>query len=164
MRPILEPSRIIGALNVNRIGNFAFAALAAAATANAADIEYFTRAVSSGPPLPFSEAVRVGDTLYLSGEVGVVPGTVNLVPGGIGPEAHRVMDNIKGVVEKHGGSMEQLIKCTVFLADIREWPAFNAVYREYFKTNLPARSAFATNGLVFNARVEVECIAHLPKR
>jgi len=149
---------------VNRIGNFAFAALAAAATASAADIEYFARPVTSGPALPFSEAVRVGDTLYLSGQVGVVPGTVNLVPGGIGPEAHRVMDNIKGVVEKHGGSMDQLIKCTVFLADIKEWPAFNEVYREYFKANFPARSAFATSGLVYNARVEVECIAHLPKR
>jgi 2-iminobutanoate/2-iminopropanoate deaminase len=149
---------------VNRMGNFAFAALAAAATANAADLEYFARPVTSGPTLPFSEAVRVGDTLYISGQVGVVPGTVTLVSGGIAPEAHRVMDNIKGIVEKRGGSMEQLVKCTVFLADIKEWPAFNDVYREYFKTNFPARSAFATNGLAYNARVEVECIAYLPKR
>jgi enamine deaminase RidA (YjgF/YER057c/UK114 family) len=74
------------------------------------------------------------------------------------------MDNIKATVEKRGGSMEQLVKCTVFLADIKEWPAFNDVYRGYFKTNFPARSAFATGGLAYNARVEVECIAHLPKR
>jgi 2-iminobutanoate/2-iminopropanoate deaminase len=148
---------------VNRIGNIAFAALAAVTTASAADIEYFARPVTSGPALPFSEAVRVGDMLFLSGTVGVEPGTVNLVPGGIGPETHRVMDNIKATVEKRGGSMEQLVKCTVFLADIKEWPAFNEVYRGYFKTNFPARSAFATNGLAYNARVEVECIAHLPK-
>ena len=149
---------------MNRIGNIAFAALAAVTTASAADIEYFVRPVTSGPALPFSEAVRVGDMLYLSGTVGVEPGTVNLVPGGIGPETHRVMDNLKATVEKRGGSMEQLVKCTVFLADIKEWPAFNEVYRGYFKTNFPARSAFATNGLAYNARVEVECIAYLPKR
>ena len=149
---------------MNKIGNFAFAALAAVSTASAADIEYFARPVTSGPALPFSEAVQVGDMLFLSGTVGVEPGTVNLVPGGIGPEAHRVMDNIKATVEKRGGSMEQLVKCTVFLADIKEWPAFNDVYRGYFKKNFPARSAFATNGLAYNARVEVECIAYLPKR
>lgn len=149
---------------MNRIGNIAFAALAAVSTASAADIEYFARPVTSGPALPFSEAVQVGDMLFLSGTVGVEPGTVNLVPGGIGPEAHRVMDNIKATVEKRGGSMEQLVKCTVFLADIKEWPAFNDVYRGYFKKNFPARSAFATNGLAYNARVEVECIAYLPKR
>lgn len=149
---------------MNRIGNIAFAALVAVSTASAADIEYFARPVTSGPALPFSEAVRVGDLLFLSGTVGVEPGTVNLVPGGIGPETHRVMDNIKATVEKRGGSMEQLVKCTVFLADIKEWPAFNEVYRTYFKTNFPARSAFAANGLAYNARVEVECIAYLPKR
>ncbi len=149
---------------MNRIGNIAFAALAAVSTASAADIEYFSRPATSGPSLPFSEAVRVGDLLFLSGQIGVEPGTVNLVPGGIGPEAHRVMDSIKATVEKRGGSMEQLVKCTVFLADIKEWPAFNDVYRGYFKTNFPARSAFAASGLAYNARVEVECIAHLPKR
>jgi reactive intermediate/imine deaminase len=149
---------------VNRIGIIALAALAAATTAAAADPEYFARQVSSGPPPPFSEAVRLGDTLYISGQVGVVPGTVNLVAGGIGPEAHRAMDNIKAIVEKHGGSMEQLLKCTVFLADIKEGPAFNDVYREYFKVNFPARSAFAVSGLARNARVEVECIAYIAKK
>jgi reactive intermediate/imine deaminase len=117
-----------------------------------------------GPPLPFSESVRVGETLYVSGQIGVVPGTLNLVPGGIGPETHRVMDNIKAVVEKHGSSMDRLVKCTVFLADIKEWPAFNEIYRDYFKANLPARSALAANGLAFNARVEVECIAFVPRK
>jgi 2-iminobutanoate/2-iminopropanoate deaminase len=152
---------------VNRIGNFAFAAfavMAAATTASAAAPEYFARQVTSGPPLPFSESVRLGDTLYISGQVGVVPGTVNLVSGGIGPEAHRALDNIKAIVEKRGGSMQQLLKCTVFLADIKEWPAFNDVYREYFKVNFPARSAFAASGLAYNARVEVECIAYIPQK
>ena len=149
---------------MNRVANFAFAAVIAVGMAHAAGPEYFARPVTSGPPLPFSEAVQVGDLLYLSGTIGVAPGTVNLVPGGIGPEAHRVMDNIKATVEKHGGSMDQLVKCTVFLADIKEWPAFNDVYREYFKAHFPARSAFATTGLAYNARVEVECIAYVPQK
>ena len=147
---------------MNRIGYIALVALAAATTAVAAAPEYAARQGTSGPPL--SETVRLGDTLYISGQVGVVPGTANLVAGGIGPEAHRAMDNIKAIVEKHGGSMEQLLKCTVFLADIKEWPAFNDVYREYFKVNFPARSAFAVSGLVHNARVEVECIAYIAKK
>jgi reactive intermediate/imine deaminase len=149
---------------VKQIGLLAFAALVAVTTAQAAGPEYFARAVTSGPPLPFSESVQVGDLLYLSGTIGVAPGTTNVVAGGIVPEARRVMDNIKGIVEKHGGSIEQLVKCTVFLADMKEWPAFNDVYREYFKSHFPARSAFATNGLAYDARVEVECIAYVPKK
>jgi 2-iminobutanoate/2-iminopropanoate deaminase len=142
----------------------ALAALAAVTTAHAAGPEYFARPSDGAPPLPFSESVQVGDLLFLSGTLGVAPGATNVVPGGIGPEAHRVMDNIKAIVERHGGSMDQLVKCTVFLADIKEWPAFNAVYRDYFKTHFPARSAFATNGLALNGRVEVECIAYIPKQ
>jgi enamine deaminase RidA (YjgF/YER057c/UK114 family) len=81
---------------------------------------------------------------------------------GIGPEARRALENVKGVLERHGSSLEQVAKCTVFLADIKEWPAFNKIYREYFKTNLPARSAVAVSGLAFGARVEVECVAYVP--
>ncbi len=139
-------------------------AASAAPAGPAAGPEFFPMPATGGAPLPFSESVRAGDTLYISGQVGVVPGTLNLVPGGIGPETHRVMDNIKAIVERRGGSMEQLVKCTVFLADIEEWPAFNEVYRDYFKANPPARSAFATSGLALNARVEVECIAFVPRK
>lgn len=144
-------------------GLWALTALAAFTTAHAAGPEYFALPSNGGPPLPFSESVQVGDLLFLAGTVGAAPGKTGVVPGGIGPEARRAMDNIKETVERHGGSMEQLVKCTVFLADIKEWPAFNEVYREYFKTHFPARSAFATSGLAFNARVEVECIAYIPK-
>lgn len=145
-------------------GLWALAALAAVTAAHAAGPEYFARPSNGGPPLPFSESVQVGDLLFLSGTLGVASGTTNVVPGGIGPEARRAMDNIKATVERHGSSMDQLVKCTVFLADIKEWPAFNEVYREYFKSHFPARSAFATNGLAFNGRVEVECIAYVPKQ
>lgn len=124
--------------------------------------EYFPVQRKANPPLPFSEAVRVGDMLYLAGQLGTTPGTINLVPGGIGPETVQVMENIKAVLERHGTSLEHAVKCTVFLADIKEWPAFNEAYRGYFKKNLPARSALGTSGLALGARVEVEVIAWIP--
>ena len=124
--------------------------------------EHYAMPSTGGAPLPFSEAVLVRDTLFISGQIGNLPGTLTLAPGGIGPETRRALDNIKGIVERHGSSMEQIVKCTVFLADIKEWPAFNDVYREYFKTNPPARSALAASGLALGARAEIECIAFVP--
>lgn len=112
--------------------------------------------------LPFAAAVKVGNLLYLSGEIGVKPGTNELVPGGIGPETRQTLDNIKMTVEKCGGSMDRIVKCTVFLADIAEWAAMNEVYVTYFKPDkLPARSAFGASGLALGARTEIECIAAL---
>lgn len=109
--------------------------------------------------LPFSEAVRVGDTLYLSGQMGIVPGSMQLVPGGIAAEARQTMANIKTTLEAHGYAMGDLVKCTVMLADISEWAAFNEIYESCLARPYPARSAFGTNGLALGARVEVECIA-----
>ncbi len=117
---------------------------------------------AGGPPLPFSEAVRLGDTLYVSGQIGNAPGGVALVKGGIVPEARQALENIRAILERHGSSLDRVVKCTVFLADIKDWFAFNQVYRELFKTNLPARSALATSGLALGARVEVECVAFVP--
>lgn len=119
---------------------------------------------TGGAPLPFSEAVQLGDTLYVSGQVGNQPGTLTLAPGGIGSEAKQALENMKAVLERHGSSLDHVVKCTVFLADIKEWPAFNDVYRAYFKKNLPARSALAASGLAIGARVEVECIAYVPAK
>ena len=124
--------------------------------------QYFPMPSTGKTQLPYSEAVKLGDTLYVSGQIGNLPGTLALVPGGIDPEARRSLENIKEILEHHGSSLEHVVKCTVFLADIKEWPAFNAVYREFFKTNLPARSALAASGLALGARVEVECIAFVP--
>jgi reactive intermediate/imine deaminase len=109
--------------------------------------------------LPFSEIVKVNDTLYLSGQLGNVPGTMKLVDGGIKAEAHQTLDNIKTVLQTHGYDMHNLVRCTVMLADIADWPAFNEVYKTYFSAPYPARSAFAASGLALGARVEVECIA-----
>ena len=109
--------------------------------------------------LPFSEAVRVGHTLYLSGQIGIKPGTLNIVPGGIKEETRQTMENIKTTLEAHGYSMRDVVKCTVMLADIAEWATFNEVYRSFFAAPFPARSALGVNGLAMGARVEVECIA-----
>ena len=108
--------------------------------------------------LTFSSAVRAGNTLYLSGNLGNVPGTLELAAGGIDGETRQTLDNIAAVLEQFGSSLDDVVKCTVFLADINDWPAMNEVYRTYFK-NAPARSALGANGLALNARVEIECIA-----
>ena len=109
--------------------------------------------------LPFSEAARVGDTLYLSGQLGIVPGTLTLVTGGIKEEARQTMENIRTVLEAHGSSLRGLVRCTVFLADMADWPVFNEVYKTFFDGRYPARSALGASGLALGARVEVECIA-----
>ena len=113
--------------------------------------------------LPFSEAVRVGNTLYLSGMVGIKPGTTKLVSGGIKAESHQTMKNIRLMLEAHGASMRDVVKCTVMLADISDWRTFNQVYKTYFKDRYPARSALGANGLALGARIEVECLAVIGK-
>ncbi len=112
--------------------------------------------------LPFSKAVRVGDMLYLSGELGAKPGTMVLVTGGIGPETRQTMDNIKATLEDNGSDMDHVVRCLVMLADIKEWAAMNEVYRTYFKEgHFPARSALGASGLALGARVEIECTARV---
>lgn len=109
--------------------------------------------------LPFSELVIAGDTLYLSGQIGNVPGTLELAEGGISGETKQVMDNIQTSLDAHGFDMTNLVKCTVMLADISEWGAFNDVYKGYFEEGqFPARAAFGANGLALGAKVEVDCI------
>ena len=125
----------------------------------AGEVEVEFLAVSEDMQLPFSEAVRVGHMLYLSGQLGFDPETSSLVEGGIGPETRQTLDNIKATLEKHGSSMAEVVKCTVFLADINEWAAMNAVYITYFPTNPPARSALGSSGLALGARTEIECMA-----
>lgn len=123
------------------------------------DVEFLDAGTVLPADLPFSEAVRVDDMLFLSGMVGVVPGTDSLVAGGIGPEARRTLENIEAVLRAHGSSLDRVVKCTVFLADIGEWDAFNEVYRTFFSDPYPARSALGADGLALDARVEVECTA-----
>jgi reactive intermediate/imine deaminase len=107
---------------------------------------------------PFSEVVRVGRMLYLAGQLGT-DSTGKLASGGIQGETRQALENIKHVLEANGSSMDDVVKCTAMLADIKEWSAMNEVYVTYFPHHLPARSAFATNGLVLGGRIELECMA-----
>jgi reactive intermediate/imine deaminase len=110
--------------------------------------------------LPFSDAVRVGDVMYFSGALGNKPGTMQLVPGGIEAETRQMFENIARSLEQNGLSFDDVFKCQVFLADMKEWPAFNKIYVAYFKPDrLPARSALGANGLALGARVEMEITA-----
>ena len=122
------------------------------------EIEYLQMPGMEDLGLPFSAAVRVDNTLYLSGAIGNLPGTLQLAPGGIEGETRQSLDNIKRAVEHFSSSMDRVVKCTVFLADMDEWGAMNEVYRTYF-ADPPARSALGASGLAVDARVEIECIA-----
>ena len=135
------------------------AVVGATASAQEPAIEFLNSGKIVPATLPFSEAVRVGDTLYLSGQVGIKPGTLELVPGGIRAEARQTLENIRTTLEAHGYSMRDVVKCTVMLADIAEWATFNEVYKAYFSPPYPARSALGASGLAIGARVEVECLA-----
>jgi 2-iminobutanoate/2-iminopropanoate deaminase len=116
------------------------------------------RYLSEGSKFPFSEAVRVDNLLYLSGQIGL-DSSGKLVSGGIAAETRQTLENIKVVLERYGSSMEKVVKCTVMLADIREWEEMNKVYLTFFQNELPARSALGASGLALMARVEIECIA-----
>lgn len=108
--------------------------------------------------LPFSEAVEVGDLLFLSGQIGIDEQGM-LVRGGIAAQTRQTLENIRAVLERRGLSLDRVVKVTVMLADIGEWAAMNAEYVAVFGARLPARSAFGCNGLALGARVEIECIA-----
>lgn len=110
--------------------------------------------------VPLAEAVRIDNTLLLSGQIGIQPGTLKLVPGGIREESKQTMENIKTTLEANGYSMRDLVKCTVMLADIGKWGEFNEIYKTYFSAHFPARSALGVTGLAIGAQVEVECIAY----
>lgn len=109
---------------------------------------------------PFSVSVRTGKTVYLSGQIGFAEDGKGVVPGGIEAETRRAMELIGADLARQGLGYDNLVKCTVMLADMKDWPAFNAIYAGYFKPGrYPARSALGANGLALGAKVEVECIA-----
>jgi len=127
----------------------------------AANPEFFDEGPMAGKGYPFSESVRVGDILFISGQVGVDENN-ELVEGGIVGETRQIMSNIGGALERRGLGFSDVVKCTVFLADVDEWGKFNTIYTSYFEPPYPARSALGANGLALGARLEVECIAAYP--
>jgi 2-iminobutanoate/2-iminopropanoate deaminase len=138
------------------------ASLMLSADAAAADrpiVEYLNSGKVYPTNVPLSEAVKVDDTLYLSGQIGVKPGKLELVPGGLKEEGRQTLENLRTTLETHGYSLRDVVKCTVMLADIAKWGEFNEIYKSFFAAPYPARSALGVNGLALGAQVELECIA-----
>lgn len=128
-------------------------------TASALNIEHLNSAEFARTGLPFSEMVRVGDMLYLSGQMGTLAGTVTLIEGGMAMQARQALKNIERALVAQGYSLAHVVKCTVMLADMADWPAFNTVYREFFKVPFPARSAFGVSALALGSALEIDVIA-----
>lgn len=123
-------------------------------------VTYLNSAAAAAAKLPFSQAVRHGDTLYLSGAIGNIAGKMELVPGGIEAESRQMMANIGAVLTQAGLGFEHVVKAVVYLADMAEWGAFNKVYVPHFQAGrYPARTAIGAHQLILNARVEMECWA-----
>jgi len=113
------------------------------------------------PPakVPLSQAIKVGGWVFASGQLGMDPKTGRLAEGGIGPETRQVCENLRAVLEAAGSSLEDVAKVTIYLADLAELMAMNAVFSEYFPKDPPARTTFQAAGLVAGARVEIEAMA-----
>ena len=137
------------------------AALALAACAHAPrgpEPEFLT---PYGPPKnPFSPAVRVGNLLFLAGQIGT-DASGKVVAGGIQAEARQALNNISDVLRKTGSSMDNVVKCTVFMADMKEWPAMNEIYATYFPQPAPARATIQAAKLPRDVKVEIDLIAYL---
>lgn len=115
--------------------------------------------------LPYSDAVRVGDLLFLAGTIGAPAGSRQPVPGGIEAETRQALENVKANLEAHGSSLDRVVKCTVFLSDMTDFDAMNKVYRDFFTGAKPARTTVGVAALPVGAKVEIDCIAAvLPHR
>ena len=149
---------------LNLAGLLAVLALAVPAEAQeegARNAETVVEMEGMPPGLPFSPAVRAGGMIYLSGQIGNLPNSLEL-PDGVEAQTRQTMENIKSVLEAAGASLYDVVKCTVFLADMDYYGQVNAVYAEYWDGAPPARSAFAASGLALGALLEIECLARDP--
>lgn len=148
--------RWIAGVSVAALMAGGWVAQAARADAGRPDVEYHPHPNSA---FPFSRAVRVGELVFLSGQIGIDYSTGKLVEG-FEAQSRRTMDNIKADLEAIGLGMDDVVKCTLMIADMSRWPEFNQIYATYFRAGrLPARSALGVSGLAMGAEVEVECIA-----
>ena len=110
---------------------------------------------------PYSQAVHVGDTVYLSGQIPLDPQTMELVEGDIGARARRVFDNLTAVMQEAGGSLSDIVKLTIYLVDLEQFGQVNEVMAEYFDAPFPSRATVAVAALPKGAPIEVEAVAHL---
>src|SRR5437868_9236279 len=152
---------------VVRLVAFATGVLAVTSAAGAAPprpaVEHFGRPSVNGQALPFSDAVRAGDILYLSGQLGIGPD--GKLPGGIEAQTKQALENVGAILKRAGLSYRDVFHCTAFLSDMKNWPAFNSVYVTYFpEGKRPARSAFGASGLALGALLELECQAYAGRK
>ena len=125
-------------------------------------VEHIGSPTLNGQPLPFSAGVRVGDVLYLSGQLGLADGKL---PDGIEAQTKAALENVGAILKQAGLGYGDVFHCTAMLSDMKLWPDFNKVYVTYFpEGKRPARSAFGTNGLALGALVELECQAYAGKK
>lgn len=110
---------------------------------------------------PYSQAIKAHGFLFCSGQIGLVPGSSSLVAGGVQAETERALENLKAVIEAGGGSLDAVVKTTVFLATMDDFTRMNEVYGRYFPTRAPARATVAAAGLPKGARVEIEAVVAL---
>ena len=108
---------------------------------------------------PYSQAIRSGDTLWVSGCIGLIPGTKAFAEGGVVGEAEQVMKNMGAVLEAGGATFDDVVKTTVLVADMADFAKVNSVYEKFFSKSKPARSCFAVKELPLGALVEIECVA-----
>lgn len=132
----------------------------AASASNAQSVTYFPAPpINATTPAPFSTAVRVGDMIYLSGAIGT--GSDGTLPEGFEAQARRTMENVGTALKTAGLGWSDVVKCTVMLDNMADWPKFNAIYVPYFRADkLPARSALGADGLALGALIELECWAY----
>ncbi len=108
---------------------------------------------------PYSQAVRANGFVFVSGQIALDPGTQELVPGDITAQTERVLENVKGILQAAGSSLEKVVRATVFLADMSEFASMNQVYARYFRQAFPARSTVQAARLPRDVRVEIDVIA-----
>lgn len=118
---------------------------------------------AAAPVGPYSQGIKVGDFVFVAGEKGIDPGTGKIVQGGIAAETRQTLENIKAILEAAGASMSNVVRTQVFLTDIQEFGAMNAVYAEYFKADPPGRTTVQVVALPAGAHVEIEATAVLAR-
>lgn len=110
---------------------------------------------------PYTPAIRIGDFLFISGQIGIEPGSGKLAPGGVAAEAKQLLENLSGLVKAGGSSMDKVVKTTIFLTNIADFATVNEIYAQYFPSEPPARSTIQVAALPGGALVEIEAIASI---
>lgn len=108
---------------------------------------------------PYNQAIEVNDTIYVAGQIGMIPKNGVIAEGGIKAQTRQTLDNIRAILNEAGYTFEDIVKCTCFLTDFNEYKEFNQVYSEYFSDDAPARSTFGISALPIGVKIKIDCIA-----